>query len=100
MKNLLANMKKGQSGIVEYIEFSNENIEFRRKMHLLEMGLTKGTKIKVKKVAPVGDPISIELRGYELCISKKDASKIIVRIWKLTLFYETYCYSSVRNINL
>ena len=80
MKNLLANMKKGQSGIVEYIEFSNENIEFRRKMHLLEMGLTKGTKIKVKKVAPVGDPISIELRGYELCISKKDASKIIVRI--------------------
>ena len=42
------------------------------------MGLTKGTKIKVKKVAPTGDPISIELRGYELCISKKDASRIIV----------------------
>ena len=37
-----------------------------------------GPKIKVKKVAPAGDPISIELRGYELCISKKDASRIIV----------------------
>lgn len=80
MKNLLANMRKGQSGIVEHIELDNENTDFRRKIHLLEMGLTKGTKIKVKKVAPMGDPISIELRGYELCISKKDAAKIIVRI--------------------
>ena len=74
-------MKKGQSGIVENIDFNNEeNSDFKRKMHLLEMGLTKGTKIKVKKVAPMGDPISIELRGYELSISKKDASRIIVRI--------------------
>lgn len=73
-------MKKGQSGIVENIDFNDEeNTDFKRKMHLLEMGLTKGTKIKVKKVAPMGDPISIELRGYELCISKKDASRIIVR---------------------
>ena len=80
MKNLLANMRKGQSGIVEHIELDNENTDFRRKIHLLEMGLTKGTKIKVKKVAPMGDPISIELRGYKLCISKKDAAKIIVRI--------------------
>ena len=80
MQNLLSNMKKGQSGIVENIDFNDEeNTDFKRKMHLLEMGLTKGTKIKVKKVAPMGDPISIELRGYELCISKKDASRIIVR---------------------
>lgn len=76
MKILLSNMKKGQSGIVENINFNDE--ENKRKIHLLEMGLTKGTKIKVKKVAPTGDPISIELRGYELCISKKDASRIIV----------------------
>ena len=81
MQKLLSNMKKGQSGIVENIDFNNEeNSDFKRKMHLLEMGLTKGTKIKVKKVAPMGDPISIELRGYELSISKKDASRIIVRI--------------------
>ncbi len=80
MQKFLSNMKKGQSGIVENIDFNDEkNTDFKRKMHLLEMGLTKGTRIKVKKVAPMGDPISIELRGYELCISKKDASRIIVR---------------------
>ena len=79
MQKFLSNMKKGQSGIVENIDFNDEkNTDFKRKMHLLEMGLTKGTRIKVKKVAPMGDPISIELRGYELCISKKDASRIIV----------------------
>lgn len=74
MQNVLSNMKKGQSGIIQEINIENP----KRKMHLLEMGLTVGTKIKVKKVAPMGDPISIEIRGYELCISKKDASKIRV----------------------
>lgn len=74
MQNVLLNMKKGQSGIIQEINIENP----KRKMHLLEMGLTVGTKIKVKKVAPMGDPISIEIRGYELCISKKDASKIRV----------------------
>ena len=74
MQNVLLNMKKGQSGIIQEINIKNP----KRKMHLLEMGLTVGTKIKVKKVAPMGDPISIEIRGYELCISKKDASKIRV----------------------
>lgn len=76
MQNFLSRMKKGQSGIVQEINIENP----KRKIHLLEMGLTVGTKIKVKKVAPMGDPISIELRGYELCISKKDASKI--RVYK------------------
>lgn len=74
MQNVLLNMKKGQSGIIQEINIENP----KRKMHLLEMGLTVGTKIKVKKFAPMGDPISIEIRGYELCISKKDASKIRV----------------------
>ena len=76
MQNFLSRMKKGQSGIIQEINIENPE----RKIHLLEMGLTVGTKIKVKKVAPMGDPISIELRGYELCISKKDASKI--RVYK------------------
>ena len=76
MQNFLSRMKKGQSGIIQEINIENP----KRKIHLLEMGLTVGTKIKVKKVAPMGDPISIELRGYELCISKKDSSKI--RVYK------------------
>ncbi len=75
MQNLLSNMKKGQSGVIQEINIDNP----KRKIHMLEMGLTIGTKIKIKKVAPTGNPISIELRGYELCISKKDATKIRVR---------------------
>ena len=74
MRKFLSNMKKGQSGVIQEMNIDN----LKRKIHLLEMGLTVGTKIKVKKIAPTGDPISIELRGYELCISKKDASKIRV----------------------
>ena len=74
MQYLLSNMKKGQSGIVQKIKLNNS----KAKLHLLELGLTKGTKIKIKKIAPTGDPISIELRDYELCISKEKASKIVI----------------------
>ena len=74
MKQNLANLKKGQSGVV--VEINVENV--KRKIHLLEMGLTKGTKIRIKKIAPMGDPISIELRGYELCMSKKDATEVVI----------------------
>lgn len=70
----LDKLKKGQSGVVIEI-----NIEDRkRKKHLLDMGLTRGVNVKVKKIAPMGDPISIELRGYELCISKKELAQIRV----------------------
>ncbi len=74
MQLLLSNMRKGQSGIVQEIRINNSKV----KLHLLEIGLTKGTKIKIKKIAPNGDPISIELRGYELCISKENASRIVI----------------------
>ncbi len=40
---------------------------------LVEMGLTPGAEFKVVKVAPLGDPIEIELRGYKLCLRRKEA---------------------------
>ena len=40
---------------------------------LLDMGITKGTEIYVRKVAPLGDPIEITVRGYELSLRKDDA---------------------------
>ena len=46
------------------------------------MGLTKGTKIEIKKKAPMGDPIDIKLRDYQLCISKSDLSQIEVEVLK------------------
>ena len=44
----------------------------------LDMGLIPKTKVKVSKMAPMGDPIEIQLRGYELTIRKEDAQKIEV----------------------
>ena len=43
------------------------------------MGLTKGTEVFVRKVAPLGDPIELNVRGYELSIRKADAAQIEVR---------------------
>jgi Fe2+ transport system protein FeoA len=43
---------------------------------LLDMGLIPRTEVEVRKVAPMGDPIEIRVRGYELTIRKEDASKI------------------------
>jgi len=48
------------------------------KRRIMDLGLTKGTKIYVRKVAPLGDPIEINLRGYELSIRKDEAEKIEV----------------------
>lgn len=45
---------------------------------LLDMGLTPKTNIMVRKVAPMGDPIEINLRGYELTLRKDDAKNIVV----------------------
>ena len=47
--------------------------------HLLDMGLIPHTKVTVRKVAPLGDPIEIFLRGYTMTLRKDDASKIEVR---------------------
>jgi ferrous iron transport protein A len=48
------------------------------KRRIMDMGITKGTQLFVKKVAPLGDPIEITVRGYELSIRKMDAEKIVV----------------------
>ncbi len=72
----LSELMVGQRAIVLSIEEKNRKI----KRHLLDMGITKGVGITVKKIAPMGDPIDIELRDYELCIRKKDLSKIKVEV--------------------
>ena len=46
--------------------------------HLLDMGLTPNTKVTVRKVAPMGDPIELFLRGYVLTIRREDAANITV----------------------
>lgn len=56
----------------------NENKALRRR--LLDMGITKDVLITVKKIAPMGDPIDIELRGYELCLRLSDMKNIDVEV--------------------
>ncbi|MGI6665587.1 MAG: FeoA family protein [Christensenellaceae bacterium] len=48
--------------------------------HLLDMGLTPGTTVYVQKIAPLGDPIGLLLRGYELTLRKEDARAISVEL--------------------
>ena len=48
------------------------------KRRLLDMGITKGTPIFVRKTAPLGDPIELTVRGYELTLRKHEAEKIFV----------------------
>lgn len=48
------------------------------KRRLMEMGLTRGAELFVRKVAPLGDPIEVTIRGYELSLRKEDAELICV----------------------
>lgn len=48
------------------------------KRRIMDMGITKGADIFVRKMAPLGDPMQITIRGYELTIRKKDAKMIFV----------------------
>ncbi len=48
------------------------------KRRIMDMGLTKGTQVTVRKVAPLGDPIELTVRGYELSIRKDEAAKVEV----------------------
>ena len=67
----LDRLKTGNMGVIKHVGGQGA---LRRR--LLDMGLTPGTKIMIRKVAPLGDPIELHLRGYELTIRQEDAEKI------------------------
>lgn len=70
----LRDLKPGQSGIVASIKGSGS---IRRRV--LEMGVTPGTGIEVIKVAPLGDPVEVMLRGYDLSLRREEAEAIELR---------------------
>ena len=74
----LSDLKVGQ--IAKILKLNETNKAIRR--HLLDMGMTRDTVVTIKKIAPMGDPIDISLRDYELCIRKADLSKIDVEVVK------------------
>ena len=72
----LSDLAVGQKARV--LSLNEDDKAIRR--HLLDMGVTRGVQITIKKIAPMGDPIDISLRAYELCIRKEDLSKIDVEV--------------------
>ena len=78
MRVTLDKLKVGQKAKVLSIDI----LDKKRKRHLLDMGLTRGVNLKIKRIAPMGDPVSIELRGYVLRVSKRDLEKIVVTVEK------------------
>ena len=64
--------------IGETVKVLKINGEGPLRRHLLDMGITKGCEIYVRKVAPLGDPVEITVRGYELSLCRTEAEKVEV----------------------
>ena len=69
----LKDVKVGETATV--VKLHGEGATKRR---IMDMGITKGVEIDVRKVAPLGDPMELNVRGYELSVRKADAEKIEV----------------------
>ena len=76
----LRDIKTGQKATVKKLH--GEGAIRRR---IMDMGITRGTEVLVRKVAPLGDPIEVTVRGYELSLRKADAQLIAVSYTHLTL---------------
>lgn len=65
-----------EAKIGETVKVAKLNGEGAIKRRIMDMGITKGVEIYIRKVAPLGDPIEITVRGYELSLRKADAEMI------------------------
>ena len=70
----LRDIKVGESAVV--VKLHGEGAVKKR---IMDMGITKGADVKVRKVAPLGDPMEVTVRGYELSVRKADAEMIEVK---------------------
>lgn len=70
----LNRLQAGQGGVIEGYQQEDESV-----LRLGEMGLIPGQQVKVLKIAPLGDPIEVEIMNYRLCLRKSEASRIQVR---------------------
>jgi len=77
----LSDLNVGMKARIKKIDTPNPILKRR----LLEMGITRGTEVEIKKVSPLGDPVDILIRGYELCLRKEDLKMIGVEViqWRL-----------------
>jgi len=73
LERTLKELKPGEKAVIKKI--SGEGAVKRR---LMDMGVTRGVEVLVRKVAPLGDPVQVNIRGYELTLRKAEAENIIV----------------------
>ena len=71
----LQHLKAGNT--VKIVKLDCDSMTRRR---LMDMGIIKGTPVFIRKVAPLGDPIEVRVRGYELCLRRADLEQIEVEI--------------------
>jgi len=62
----------------ETVKVTKLNGEGAVKRRIMDMGITKGVEIYVRKVAPLGDPVEVTVRGYELSLRKADAEMVVI----------------------
>lgn len=75
-EDMMATLKDARPGNVVRVKALRGQGATKRR--IMDMGITKGTEIRVQKVAPLGDPIEVTIRGYELSLRKADAEFIDV----------------------
>ena len=71
-KITLDKLQVGKDAMIASVDCADKAL----RQHILDMGLIPGVEVTLVKTAPLGDPLEIRLRGYELTLRKKDASKI------------------------
>ena len=71
-------MNLKEAAIGSTVTVKKINGEGALKRRIMDMGITKGTEIFVRKVAPLGDPVEVKVRGYELSLRKADAEMILI----------------------
>ena len=70
----LDHLEIGKDAVVASVDADDQAL----RQHILDMGLTPGTEVTMMKYAPMGDPIEIRLRGYELTLRRADAARIVL----------------------
>ncbi|MGI5960031.1 MAG: FeoA family protein [Massiliimalia sp.] len=72
-------MTLGEAAVGSTVTVTKIDGEGAYKRRIMDMGITKGTQLYIRKVAPLGDPVEITVRGYELSVRKQDAQCVQVK---------------------
>lgn len=68
-----------EAKIGETVTVERVNGEGATRRRIMDMGITRGVEVYVRKVAPLGDPVEVNVRGYELSLRKADAERVVVQ---------------------